>query len=94
MDDLLNVGEKRINLMRLFNLREGDDASFDVLPKKVFEPLTVGKTDGRSINAVEFKQVRRAYYRLAGWEAESGIPEKSKIDSLGIGWACKPNEPA
>lgn len=86
MDELLKVGEKRINLMRLFNLREGMDASADVLPKKIFQPLAGGKSDGRSIDPAEFEQARRAYYRLAGWEVETGIPGQAKLKTLGIGW--------
>ena len=91
MDELLKVGEKRINLMRLFNLRAGVDASADVLPKKIFQPLTGGKSDGRSIDPADFEQARRAYYLLAGWDVETGIPGQEKIETLGIGWAREPD---
>ena len=36
MEELLKVGDKRINLMRIFNLRAGIAASTDVLPQKIF----------------------------------------------------------
>ena len=77
--------------MRLFNLQAGVDSSADLLPKKIFQPLTGGKSDGRSINPAEFEQARRAYYRLAGWEVETGIPEQAKLETLGIGWAQELN---
>ncbi len=94
MDELMKVGEKRINLMRLFNLRAGIDGSADVLPKKIFQPLTGGKSDGRSIDPEEFEQARHAYYRLAGWDAETGIPEQAKLDTLGIDWVQELNNEA
>ena len=42
MDELLEIGERKINLMRAFNAREGIGKAADVLPKKLFQPL-VGK---------------------------------------------------
>jgi aldehyde:ferredoxin oxidoreductase len=87
--ELLKTGEKRINLMRLFNLHAGVDSSADQLPKKIFQALTGGKTDGLSLNPAEFEQARRAYYILAGWDAETGIPSREKLESLGITWACE-----
>ncbi len=91
LEELLKVGEKRINLMRLFNLRAGVDASADMLPKKIFQPLTGGKSDGRSINPIEFEQARQVYYKIAGWEVGTGTPGQAKLEALGIGWACNPN---
>ena len=91
MEELLKAGEKRINLMRIFNLQAGIDISADLLPKKIFQPLAGGKSDGRSINPVEFEQARRAYYQLAGWDVETGIPGQAKLETLGIGWAREPN---
>ena len=88
--ELLKVGEKRINLMRLFNLRAGIVASADILPKKIFQPLMGGNSDGRSIDPIEFEQARRDYYQMAGWDAETGIPGQAKLESLGINWALEP----
>ena len=91
MDELMKVGEKRINLMRLFNLRAGINGSADMLPRKIFQPLTGGKSDGRSIDPEEFEQALHAYYRLAGWDVETGIPEQAKLDTLGIDWVQELN---
>ncbi len=87
MPELLKLGEKRINLMRVFNLRAGIVASADILPQKIFQPLMGGNSDGRSIDPIEFEQARRDYYQMAGWDAESGIPGQAKLESLGIEWA-------
>lgn len=37
--DLMNVGERRLNLQRLFNAREGFSRQEDCLPVKFFKPL-------------------------------------------------------
>jgi len=47
MDELLEIGERKINLMRAFNAREGIGKAADVLPKKLFQPLAgKGPTTG------------------------------------------------
>ena len=89
--ELLKVGEKRINMMRIFNIQAGVDLSADELPKKIFQPLTGGKSNGRSIDPVNFEQARQAYYRLAGWEGKKGIPNQVKLEKLGLAWAWKPH---
>jgi aldehyde:ferredoxin oxidoreductase len=38
--ELMKLGERRINLMRVFNAREGFNRKDDKLPKKFFKPLT------------------------------------------------------
>ena len=91
--ELLKVGEKRINLMRLFNHQADINASADMLPKKIFQPLTGGKSDGRSIDPTEFKQARKAYYQMAGWDTETGIPGQAKLETLGIEWASEAKKP-
>ena len=40
IDELMAIGERRINLMRAFNAREGIDRANDTLPAKFFKPLT------------------------------------------------------
>jgi aldehyde:ferredoxin oxidoreductase len=92
MEELLRVGEKRINLMRLFNLRAGIDASADQLPKKIFQPLSGGKSEGRSTDPLKFEQARKDYYRLAGWDAGTGMPVQAHLEKLGLGWAWEPNK--
>jgi aldehyde:ferredoxin oxidoreductase len=85
--ELLRQGEKRVNLMRLFNLREGIDGSADTLPKKLMQPLQGGKTEGRFVDFDSMEKAREIYYRLAGWDSPRGIPGQVRLDALGLGWA-------
>ena len=39
LDEFLQVGERRINMMRAFNAREGLTRENDTLKKKFFKPL-------------------------------------------------------
>jgi len=90
--ELLKVGEKRINLMRVFNQRTGVGADADQLPKKLFQPLVGGKSDGQALDVDKFEQAKQKYYRLAGWDTENGIPGPEKLEELGIGWATQFSE--
>lgn len=86
MEELLRLGEKRINLMRVFNMRENIDRSFDILPKKMQQPLRGGKSNGLFIDFDNFEKAKDHYYELAGWDVEKGLPQKEKMDRLGLSW--------
>ncbi len=86
--ELLKVGEKRINLMRVFNMREKVDGSSDVLPRKLMQPLIGGKSDGCFVDFDRMERARRHYYKLAGWNLENGLPEKDRLEEMGLNWLC------
>jgi aldehyde:ferredoxin oxidoreductase len=87
--ELMKVGERRLNLMRLFNAREGIDRKQDVLPKKFFKPLAgTGPTAGSAIDPKEFEDALDLYYQIMGWTAD-GIPTRAKLIDLGIEWAVE-----
>lgn len=85
--ELIRVGEHRTNLFKIFNMREGFTADDDDLPKKMFKPLSNnGPTGGRSVNRDEFIRLKSQYYRLSGWDPDTGHPTELKIKELGIEW--------
>jgi aldehyde:ferredoxin oxidoreductase len=87
MDELLEIGERKINLMRAFNAREGIGKDSDVLPKKLFQPLAgTGPTAGVALTPEEFEHARASYYRLAGWDQATGYPTPAKLRDLGLDW--------
>jgi aldehyde:ferredoxin oxidoreductase len=80
-DEVMKIGERVNNLVRLFNIREGLTKDLDTLPKRFFsEPLKEGPCRGR---VVELDQLIEEYYLVRGWD-ESGVPEKDKLTELGI----------
>ncbi|HET7342585.1 MAG TPA: aldehyde ferredoxin oxidoreductase family protein [Methylomirabilota bacterium] len=87
LEELVRIGERRINLMRAFNAREGIGKAADTLPKKLFEPLTgKGPTAGVALTPDEFEHARAAYYALAGCDPATGYPTRAKLDELGLAW--------
>jgi aldehyde:ferredoxin oxidoreductase len=83
--ELVKMGERRINLLRAFNVREGSAGEADTMPSKMRVPLQGGATDGVAISEDEFEAAKRAYYEMAGWDT-NGRPKRAKLDELGLGW--------
>ncbi len=84
LDELMRVGMRRLNLMRVFNAREGFDRQQDKLPKKFFKALKgTGPTAGVAISHEEFEAALDEYYRLAGW-TPVGIPTQATLQRLDI----------
>jgi aldehyde:ferredoxin oxidoreductase len=87
LDELMQVGMRRLNLMRTFNAREGLDRKADKLPKKFFKALQgVGPTAGVALTHEEVDSAIDEYYRLAGWTPD-GVPTRQTLESLGLAWA-------
>ena len=77
--DLIRVGERVWNLERLYNLREGFDASDDTLPPRLLHEA-IG--DGPSQGWVSHLEPMLAeYYRARGWDA-AGAPTRRKLQEL------------
>ncbi|MEJ2136606.1 MAG: aldehyde ferredoxin oxidoreductase family protein [Desulfofustis sp.] len=85
IDELLEVGERRVVMMRLFNQREGFDAKDDALPDKFFnQPLRGGVSDGVTVDQAEFDAAMVEYYRQSGWDETSGHPTAQTVARLGL----------
>jgi aldehyde:ferredoxin oxidoreductase len=85
--ELMKAGERRLNLIRAFNAREGVGAEGDVPPPKLFVPLTGGPTDGVAVTEDELATAQAQYYRMAGWDT-TGRPTRSKLEELSLGWVA------
>ncbi len=87
VEELMAVGERRLNLFRAFNAREGLDRKQDKLPKKFFKQLQGdGPTAGMALSHEEVESAIDEYYRLAGW-TNNGIPTPETMERLEIAWA-------
>jgi len=87
--DIENVGERRINMMRMFNAREGFDRQQDLVPEKLFKPLKGGASDGWKLDKDEVEGALDTYFELSGWDVKSGIPTAEKLEELGLAWTAK-----
>jgi aldehyde:ferredoxin oxidoreductase len=86
LEELLRVGQRRLNMLRAFNAREGMGRAQDQLPKKFFRPLQgTGPTAGIALSQAEIEAALDEYYRLAGWTTD-GIPTPETLAALGLEW--------
>ena len=82
--ELYKVGERRTNMFRMFNVREGFAPDDDRLPERYFHPIEKGPKKGFKLNKTEFEKAKNLYYRMAGWDNRSGCPTFEKQLELGI----------
>jgi aldehyde:ferredoxin oxidoreductase len=85
--ELMKVGERRLNMLRAFNTREGVGAEADTVPPKLLIPLRGGKSDGIAVTAEEVEEAKALYYGMAGWD-ENGHPTRAKLEELALGWVA------
>ncbi|MDI6641022.1 MAG: aldehyde ferredoxin oxidoreductase family protein [Elusimicrobiota bacterium] len=80
--ELKKIGERIVNLNRLFNVREGMTRKDDSLPERLTkEPAPVGLPKGQ---VVELDEMLDEYYKYRGWDKKTGIPKKEKLKELGL----------
>lgn len=88
IEELLRLGERRLNMLRAFNAREGFGRDADRLPKKLFQALQGGRSAGLALSEGELEAAKDAYYQQAGWDRQSGNPSQEKLSQLGLGWVA------
>ena len=89
VEELMAVGERRLNLFRTFNAREGLNRNADKLPKKFFKALKgSGPTAGVALTHEEIESALDHYYRFAGWTTD-GIPTPETLQKHDIAWAAE-----
>ena len=82
--ELMQWGERRNQIMRVYNLREGITASEDTLPARFFnEAVESGSRAGDKLDRTQFQAAISTYYALMGWN-EKGIPSEAAMLEHGI----------
>ena len=82
--ELLKVGERSVNLSRIFNLREGFTVKDDTMPKRFFAPHPSGPLKV-ALDSKAFEEGKQLYYDMMGWP--NGVPTPGRLGELGIEWA-------
>jgi aldehyde:ferredoxin oxidoreductase len=84
VEELERLGERVVNLERLFNVREGVRRKDDVLPWRVMhEPIPDGPSAGMHCPPDELAMMLDRYYALRGWDAD-GVPTPARLQALGL----------
>jgi aldehyde:ferredoxin oxidoreductase len=80
--ELIEIGERIVNLARLFNVREGLTKKDDTLPQRFLTtPMPAGSAKG---HVVELQPMIDRYYELRGWDRKTGLPTREKLVELGL----------
>ena len=89
VNELMEVGRRRLNLFRVFNAREGLTRKDDKLPKKFFKQLQgTGPTTGFAVTQDELDFALNSYYKMAGW-TNDGIPTRETLKKHDVEWAAE-----
>ncbi|MBA7661486.1 putative oxidoreductase YdhV [subsurface metagenome] len=83
--ELMKVGERAVNMARVFNLREGFTAKDDTMPKRFFTPQPSGPLKV-ALDPKAFEEGKVLYYQMMGWP--NGVPTPGRLGELGIEWAA------
>jgi aldehyde:ferredoxin oxidoreductase len=83
--DLLEVGERVLNLQRLFNMREGLSRKDDILPERIKQKPAFGFYEKEDQCAIkDFEGMLDEYYEARKWDIKTGMPSKEKLKELGL----------
>ena len=79
------IGERIVNLQRMFNVREGITRKDDTQPRRLLEERSPspGRAKG---HVVYLKPMLDEYYQLRSWDVETGIPRNEELHQLGLGY--------
>lgn len=81
-EDLRRIGERIFTLERAYDIREGVTKDDDVLPRRLTEdPAPKGPNEGE---VVELEQMRSEYYDLRGWDQETGLIPRERLEDMGL----------
>lgn len=86
IEELQEIGERRMNLMRLFNAKNGFTRKDDALPKKAFLPITDAEGDVIQIYPDDYEAALTEYYKYLGWDTEIGNPTEETLKRLELDW--------
>jgi len=79
---LKTIGERIVNLQRLYNVRHGITRKDDRQPRRMLEEKSPsGRAKG---HVVYLDRMLDEYYELRGWDKINGLPTEKKLNDLGL----------
>ena len=83
-EELRTIGRRTVVLERMFNFRENPSRK-DILPWRLMnEPIIEGPCEGQMNSEAELKDMLNKYYRLQGYDPDTGRPTRDVLSSLGL----------
>ena len=82
-DELLETAARVTNVERAHNCRLGLTSKDDTLPPRFTEdPMPAGPAKGKVYDILE--PMKEAWYTVQGWNTETGIPKRERLEELGL----------
>jgi aldehyde:ferredoxin oxidoreductase len=79
---LKRIGERIVNLQRMYNVRHGINRKDDTQPQRLLkESSSSGRAKG---HVVHLDKMLDEYYELRGWDKTTGLPTEKKLNDLGL----------
>ncbi|MBD3195192.1 MAG: aldehyde ferredoxin oxidoreductase [Candidatus Lokiarchaeota archaeon] len=85
-DELLEIGDRSINLKRAINNRLGITRENDKIPNHVLKPLNEGSSRDKVPN---INKLLTDYYKKRSWDWETGKPTKKALKNLNLDFLIK-----
>jgi len=84
VNELFEQGRRTATISRIFNLREGLDASTDTLPKRFYQRFrNDNSATGVPLDEDETNKARKWHYRRNGWD-DQGVPTPETLKELNL----------
>lgn len=82
---LLTTAERTWNVEKAYNMREGFTRKDDTAYERHFkEPIPDGPRKGMKLDKAKFEKMKDEYYKLRGWDIETGNPTRETFVKLGM----------
>ncbi|MBD3215952.1 MAG: aldehyde ferredoxin oxidoreductase [Candidatus Lokiarchaeota archaeon] len=85
-DDLLEIGDRSVNLKRVINVKLGITRADDKIPDHVLKPLDEGSSKGQ---VPDFNKLLSDYYKKRNWDWETGKPTRKILEELDLSFAIE-----
>ncbi len=88
--EIMRYGERRLQLMRVYNLREGLTAADDTLPDRFFDDALAmpgSRWHGKRLDRAAFARAILTYYRMMGWD-DAGRPLLETLVDHQLEWTA------
>ncbi|MEM3041513.1 MAG: aldehyde ferredoxin oxidoreductase N-terminal domain-containing protein [Nitrososphaerota archaeon] len=90
-DDWFKIGERIFNLERAILVREGRRREDDTVnecnfrtPETDVPAWEIARSPPPVVNREKFEMMKNEYYSIRGWDIETGVPKKEKLEELGL----------
>ncbi len=86
--EALNAGRRTINLLRVFNLKNGISGELDRPSVRYGSTPVDGKLQGKG-SGPYWNDMLKNYYQIMGWDTATGKPLPETLTALGLGHTVK-----